>query len=44
MAFIILSGRGWKSWSTASTSCLLTPNGIQSLGAFYAKFVEKNTI
>jgi hypothetical protein len=44
MAFPILSGKGWKSWSTASTSCSLTPNGIQTLGAFYAKTVEKNTI
>jgi hypothetical protein len=44
MAFPILSGKGWKSWSTASTSCSLTPNDIQTLGAFYAKTVEKNTI
>jgi hypothetical protein len=44
MAFPILSGKGWKSWSTASTSCSLTQNDIQTLGAFSAKSVEKNTI
>jgi hypothetical protein len=44
MAFPILSGKGWKSWSTASTTCSLTKNGIQTLGAFYAKTVEKNII
>jgi hypothetical protein len=44
MAFPILSGKGWKSWSTASTSCSMTLNGIQTLGAFYAKTVEKNTM
>jgi hypothetical protein len=44
MAFPILSGRGWKSWSTASNSCSLTQVGIQTLAAIYAKTVEKNTI
>jgi hypothetical protein len=44
MAFPILSGRGWKSWSTASTSCPWTQVGIQTLAAIYAKNVEKNTI
>jgi hypothetical protein len=44
MAFSILSGKGWKYWSTASTSCSSTQNGIQTLGAFYAKSIEKNTI
>jgi hypothetical protein len=44
MAFPILSGKGWKSWSTASTPCSLTMNGIQTLGAFYAKSVEKYTL
>jgi hypothetical protein len=44
MAFPILSGKGWKSWSTAISSCSLEQNGIQTLGASYAKTVEKNTI
>jgi hypothetical protein len=44
MAFPILSGKGWKSWSTASNSYSLTHNGIQTLAAIYAKTVEKNTI
>jgi hypothetical protein len=44
MAFPTLSGMGWKSWSTASNSCSLAQNGIQTLAAFYAKTVEKNTI
>jgi hypothetical protein len=44
MAFPIFSGRGWKSWSTVSNSCSLTQFGIQTLAAFYAKLVEKNTI
>jgi hypothetical protein len=44
MAFPILSGKGWKSWSTASNSCALTQNDIQTLAAIYAKTVEKNTI
>jgi hypothetical protein len=44
MAFPILSGRGWKSWSTTSNSCLLAQVGIQTLDAIYAKTVEKNTI
>jgi hypothetical protein len=44
MAFPNLNGNGWKSWSTASTSYLLTMNGIQTLGTFYAKTVEQNTL
>jgi hypothetical protein len=44
MTFPILSGKEWKSWSTASTFCSLTMSGIQTLGAFYAKTVEKNTL
>jgi hypothetical protein len=44
MAFPILSGKGGKTWSTASCSCSLALNGIQTLAAIYAKPVEKNTI
>jgi hypothetical protein len=44
MAFPILSGKEWKSWSTASTSCSLAMNDIRTLGAFYAKTVEQNTL
>jgi hypothetical protein len=44
MTFPILSGKGWKSWSTASSSYSLAQNGIQTLAASYAKTVEKNTI
>jgi hypothetical protein len=41
MAFPILSGRGWKTWLTASNSCSLTQVGIQTLASIYAKTVEK---
>jgi hypothetical protein len=44
MAFPILSGKGWKTWSTASNYCSPEYSGIQSLAAVYAKSVEKNTI
>jgi hypothetical protein len=44
MAFTILSGKGWKAWSTDSTSYSWTLNGIQTLGAFYAKYIEKKPI
>jgi hypothetical protein len=44
MAFPILSGRGWKAWSTDSASCSLTQIGIQSWQASFAKSVEKNPI
>jgi hypothetical protein len=44
MTFQILRGRGWKSWSTVSNSCSLAQVGIQTLAAFYAKPIEKNTI
>jgi hypothetical protein len=44
MAFPILSGRGWKTWSTAKISYSLAHNGIQTLVVIYAKIVEKNTI
>jgi hypothetical protein len=44
MAFQILSGRGWKTWSTANSSCSLAQSGIQTLAAIYAKIVKKNTI
>jgi hypothetical protein len=44
MAFSILSGKGWKAWSTDSTSCSLTQVGIQSWQAVSEKSVEKNTI
>jgi hypothetical protein len=44
MASQILSGRGWKTWSTASNSCSLAQSGIQTLAEVYAKTVEKNTI
>jgi hypothetical protein len=37
MAFQIFSGRGRKTWSTASSSCSLTPSGIQSLAAILCK-------
>jgi hypothetical protein len=42
MAFQILSGKGWKTWSTASGYCSPESSGIQSLAAIYAKTVEKN--
>jgi hypothetical protein len=42
MAFQILGGKRWKTWSTASSSCSLAQSGIQSLAAIYAKTVEKN--
>jgi hypothetical protein len=42
MAFPTLRGKGWKSWSTASTSCSLTLVGIQTLAAIFAKTVQKN--
>jgi hypothetical protein len=42
MAFPILGGKGWKTWSTVSRSCSVAQNGIQSLAAIYAKTVEKN--
>jgi hypothetical protein len=50
MAFPILRGKRWKSWSTASNSySYLCKNfgiqrwkvGIQTLAAIYAKTVEK---
>jgi hypothetical protein len=44
MAFPILSGRGWKFWSTVSNSSSLTQVGIQTFAAFYEKTVEKYTI
>jgi hypothetical protein len=44
MAFQILSGEGWKTWSTASSSCSPESSGIQSLAVVYAQSVEKNTI
>jgi hypothetical protein len=44
MAFQILSGKGWKTWSTASNSYSSKQSGIQSLAAICAKTVEKNTI
>jgi hypothetical protein len=44
MAFPSLRGKGWKSWSTTSTSCSLSQVGIQTLAAIYTKTVEKNTI
>jgi hypothetical protein len=44
MAFQILSGRGRKTWSTASTSCSLAEIGIQTLAASYARTVEKSAI
>jgi hypothetical protein len=44
MAFPILGGKGWKTWSTASNTCSLAQNDIQTLAAIYAKTVEKNTI
>jgi hypothetical protein len=44
MAFQILSGKGWKTWSTAGSSYSPRSGGIQSLAAICAKTVEKNTI
>jgi hypothetical protein len=44
MAFQILSGKGWKTWLTASSPCSPGSGGIQSLAAICAKTVEKNTI
>jgi hypothetical protein len=44
MAFQILSAKGWKTWSTASSSCSSKQSGIQSLATICAKTVEKNTI
>jgi hypothetical protein len=43
MEFQILSGKGWKTWSTARSYCSPGSGGIQSLAAVYAKSVEKNT-
>jgi hypothetical protein len=43
MAFQILSAKGWKTWSTGSTSCSPRPGGIQSWQAVPAKTIEKNT-
>jgi hypothetical protein len=44
MAFPILSGRGWKTWSTSSNSCSLAQIGIQTLAANYATTVEKSAM
>jgi hypothetical protein len=41
MAFQILSGRGWKTWSTANSSYSLAQSGIQTSAEVYAKTVEK---
>jgi hypothetical protein len=41
VAFPILSGKGRKTWSIASSSCSLKLGGIQSLAADCAKSVEK---
>jgi hypothetical protein len=43
-AFQIFSGKGWKTWSTASSSCSPKQSGIQNLAAICAKCVEKNTL
>jgi hypothetical protein len=42
--FQILSGKGWKTWSTASSSCSLEQGDIQSLAADCAKSEEKNAL
>jgi hypothetical protein len=44
MALQILSGKGWKTWSTTNSSCSPKLSDIQSLAAICAKTVEKNTI
>jgi hypothetical protein len=44
MAFQILSGKGWKTWLTASSPCSSKLSGIQSLAAICAKTVVENTI
>jgi hypothetical protein len=41
MEFPILSGKGWKSWSTASNSYSMTHVGIQTLAAIYTKTIGK---
>jgi hypothetical protein len=43
MAFQILSGKGWKTWSNGSTSRSPRHGGIQSWQAVPAKTIEKNT-
>jgi hypothetical protein len=44
LAFQILSGIWWKTWSTASISCSPEHGSIQSLAVICSKSVEKNTI
>jgi hypothetical protein len=44
MAFQILSGKGQKTWSTASSSCSPKQSGIQSSAEICAKSVQKNTL
>jgi hypothetical protein len=43
LSFQILSRKGWKTWSTASTSCAQRHGGIPSWHDVPAKSVEKNT-
>jgi hypothetical protein len=43
MPFQILSAKGWKTWSTGSTSCSPRHGGIQSWQAVTAKTIVKNT-
>jgi hypothetical protein len=44
LPFQILSGKGWKTWSTGSTSCSPRHGGIQCWQADSAKSVKKNTL
>jgi hypothetical protein len=44
LAFPILSGKWWKTWSTASSSYLPKQSDIPSLATICAKSVEKNTM
>jgi hypothetical protein len=44
LAFQILSRNWWKTWSAVSISCSPEYGDIQSLAAFYAKSVERNTL
>jgi hypothetical protein len=43
LAFPVLSGNWWKTWSTDSSSCSLRHGGIPSWQAVPAKTIEKNT-
>jgi hypothetical protein len=44
LAFQILIGNWWKTWSTVRNSCSPRHGNIQSLASICAKSFEKNTI